>query len=183
VAFVSPHFISVKTHIFSSRFVAYFFVWCGIIFIICTTILLLIFVPKIVRRKSKSGNQPSRFSTNTRWSQSPGNNASRASAYSQQGDTPATNRAASSASEVESKYVKQVTFADKESEHVKQVTFADKESELIHREKLDEVKDLVMEEHKIDITSIILKIKRADEALPVTGEEDAHPESTVVESA
>ena len=170
MAFVSPHFISVKTHIFSSRFVAYFFVWCGIIFIICTTILLLIFVPKIVRRKSKSGNQPSRFSTNTRWSQSPGNNASRASAYSQQGDTPATNRAASSASEVESKYVKQVTFADKESE-------------LIHREKFDEVKDLVMEEHKIDITSIILKIKRADEALPVTGEDDAHPESTVVESA
>jgi hypothetical protein len=146
-------------------------VWCGIIFIICTTILLLIFVPKIVRRKSKSGNQPSRFSTNTRWSQSPGNNASRASAQSQQGDTPATNRAASSASEVESKYVK------------KQVTFADKESELIYREKLDEIIDLVMEEHKIDITSIILKIKRADEAVPVTGEDDAQPGSTVVESA
>jgi len=151
---------------------AYFFVWCGIIFIICTTILLLIFVPKIVRWKSKSTNQSataSKFSTNTKWSH--GNNASHASAQSQQGDTPATNRAASSASEVESKYVK------------KQVTFADKESELIYREKLDEIIDLVMEEHKIDITSIILKIKRADEALPVTGEDDAHPESTVVESA
>ena len=142
---------------------------------------MLIFVPKIVRWKSKSGNQPSRFSTNTRWSQSPGNNASRASAYSQQEyasrasahsqqvDTPAMNRVASSASEVESKYVKQVTFAD--------------ESEL-NREKLDKIKDLVMEEHKIDITSIILKIKRADEAVPVTGEDDdAQPESTVVESA
>jgi hypothetical protein len=144
---------------------------------------LLIFVPKIVRWKSKSGNQPSRFSTNTRWSQSPGNNASRASAYSQQEyasrasahsqqecDTPTMNRAASSASEVKSKYVKQVTFADKESE-------------LVYREKLDEIIDLVMEEHKIDIASIILKIKRADEAVPVTGEDDAQPESTVVESA
>ena len=142
---------------------------------------MLIFVPKIVRWKSKSGNQPSRFSTNTRWSQSPGNNASRASAYSQQEyasrasahsqqvDTPAMNRVASSASEVESKYVKQVTFADKESE--------------LNREKLDEIIDLVMEEHKIDIASIILKIKRADEAVPVTGEDDAQPESTVVESA
>ena len=146
--------------------------WCGIIFIICTTTLLLIFVPKIVRWKSKSTNQSataSKFSTNTKWSH--GNNASHASAQSQQGDTPATNRAASSASEVESKYVK------------KQVTFADKESELIYREKLDEIIDLVMEEHKIDITSIILKIKRADEAVPVTGEDDAQPGSTVVESA
>eukprot|EP00984_Skeletonema_dohrnii_P016849 scaffold7548_cov104-Skeletonema_dohrnii-CCMP3373.AAC.3 len=152
------------------------------IFIVGVPLLVIVYNDPSVRWKSKSGNQPSRFSTNTRWSQSPGNNASRASAYSQQeyasrasaysqqGDTPATNRAASSASEVESKYVKQVTFADKESE-------------LIHREKLDEIKDLVMEEHKIDITSIILKIKRADEALPVTGEDDAHPESTVVESA
>jgi len=147
-------------------------VWCGIIFIICTTILLLIFVPKIVRWKSKSTNQSataSKFSTNTKWSH--GNNASHASAHSQQEcDTPTMNRAASSASEVKSKYVKQVTFADKESE-------------LVYREKLDEIIDLVMEEHKIDIASIILKIKRADEAVPVTGEDDAQPESTVVESA
>jgi hypothetical protein len=31
---------------------AYFFVMCGIIFIICTTILFLIFVPKIIRWKN-----------------------------------------------------------------------------------------------------------------------------------
>jgi hypothetical protein len=86
---------------------------------------------------------------------------------------------------------KRVSFDGKESdasegENVnafggnKRVSFVDKESELIHREKLDEIKDLVLEKHNIDITSIILQIERADEAVPV--EDDAQPESMADES-
>ena len=63
------------------------------------------------------------------------------------------------------------------------VSFDDKESELIHlhRQKLDEIKDLVLETHNIDITSIILKVERADEAVPVA--DDAQQESMADESA
>jgi len=46
---------------------------------------------------------------------------------------------------------------------------------------MDEIKDLVMEKHNIDITSIILKVERADEAMPVA--DDAQPESMADESA
>ncbi len=46
---------------------AYFFVWCGIIFIVCTSILLLIFVPKVVRFLSKAHNRPG---TSGMWSNS-----------------------------------------------------------------------------------------------------------------
>ena len=45
---------------------AYFFVWCGIIFVVCTSILLLIFVPKVVRFLSKAHNRPGA----SRWSNS-----------------------------------------------------------------------------------------------------------------
>ena len=79
-----------------------------------------------------------------------------------------------------------MSVSEVETKHVKQVAFAGEESELIHRDKLlDKVKDLVLEKHNIDITSIILKIKRADEAVAVTDEDDAqaNQESTVVESA
>ena len=151
--------------------------WCGIIFIVCSTILLLIFLPKILRWKSQGSDRssaPSRFSTKPKWSQAQGNHASHAPPQSQQeGEFPAMNRVPMSVSEVETK-------------HVKQVAFAGEESELIHRDKLlDKVKDLVLEKHNIDITSIILKITRADEAVAVTDEDDAqaNQESTVVESA
>ena len=49
-----------------------------------------------------------------------------------------------------------------ETKHAKQATFAGGESELIDREKLNEIKYLVLEKHNIDITSIILKIECAD---------------------
>jgi len=130
---------------------AYFFVWCGIIFIVCSTILLLIFVPKIVRWKSKSNDRSataSKFSSNAKWSQ--GNNASHASPHSrEEGGMQEMNNVPNPLCEVETK-------------HAKQATFAGGESELIDREKLNEIKDLVLEKHNIDITSIILKIERAD---------------------
>jgi len=135
---------------------AYFFVWCGIIFIICTTILLLIFVPKVIRWKSGASDRSTtanKFTSN--WSH--GNNASSAPSHSSQVE----NKNASSGD--------------------KRVSFDDKESELIHREKMDEIKDLVMEKHNIDITYIILKVERADEAVPVA--DDAQPESMADESA
>ena len=133
-------------------------------------------MPKILRWKSKASDQssaPSRFSTKTnKWSQAQGNNVSLAPPHSQQeGSIPEMNRVPRSVSEVETK-------------HAKQVAFAGEESELIHREKLDEVKDLVLEKHNIDITSIILKITHAEEAVAVTDEDDAQaqPESMVAES-
>ena len=161
---------------FSLPFVAYFFVWCGIIFIVCSTILLLIFVPKILRWKSKGSDRSSassRFSTNTRskWSQAQGNYASHAPPppqSQQEGEPPTMNRVSKPVSEVETMRVKQVEFSGEEREH-------------IHRRDtlLDEVKDLVLEKHNIDITSII------DEAVAVTDKDDAkkQQESTVVESA
>ena len=178
---LSSHFCERLT--FSLPFVAYFFVWCGIIFIVCSTILLLIFVPKILKWKSKGSDRSSvvsRFSTKTKskWSQAQaqGSHASHshASPQSQQeGELAAMNRVPRPVSEVETK-------------HVKQVAFAGEESELIHRRDvlLDKVKDLVLEKHNIDITSIILKIRRAEE-VAVTDQDDAQaqPESTVVESA
>lgn len=154
--------------------------WCGIIFIVCSTILLLIFVPKILRWKSKGSDRSSassRFSTKTKskWSQAQGNHASRAPPQ-QEGELPTMNPVPRPVSEVETK-------------HLKQVAFSGEESELIHRRDtlLDEVKDLVLEKHNIDITSIILslRITSADEAVAVTDEDNAQTqqESTVVESA
>ncbi len=137
---------------FSLPFVAYFFVWCGIIFIVCSTILLLIFVPKILRWKSKGSDRSSassRFSTRTKskWSQAQGNHASSyAPPQSQhEGELPTMNRAPRPVSEVETK-------------HVKQVAFSGEESELFHRDKLDEIKDLVLEKHNIDITQSLTKL-------------------------
>jgi competence protein ComGC len=102
---LTSHFA--KAHFFLFPIAAYFFVWCGIIFIICSTILLLIFVPKVVRWKSGANERStatSKFSS--KWSH--GNNASHASnvvsAHSQQtGDIPTISRAVSSVSEVENK--------------------------------------------------------------------------------
>lgn len=155
-------------------------------------------MPKVLRWKSGASDRPattSKFSS--KWSH--GNKASSIPSHSHsshhEGDNFAISRAVSSVSEGESvnasRRDKRVSFDGKESdasegENVnafggnKRVSFVDKESELIHREKLDEIKDLVLEKHNIDITSIILQIERADEAVPV--EDDAQPESMADES-
>ena len=113
-------------------------------------------MPKVLRWKSGASDRSTtanKFTSN--WSH--GNNASYAPSHS---------------SQVENKNA---------SRGDKRVSFDDKESELIHREKMDEIKDLVMEKHNIDITSIILKVERADEAMPVS--DNAQPESIADESA
>jgi len=149
---------------------AYFFVWCGIIFIVCTTILLLIFVPKVVRFLSKASNRSaSKFSS--KWSN-----------VSQNSNPPTAvggksfSHAASTVSEVGDKADKKATTMT--SANNKRVSFVDDESELA-KDKLEELKGLIMTEHNIDITPILLKIDGAEEAVLVTA--DAPTEETKAE--
>lgn len=73
--------------------------------------------------------------------------------------------AASTVSEVEDKADKSATTMTGATN--KRVSFADDESENI-KEKLEELKGLIMVEHNIDITSILQKIDGAEEAVLVT---------------
>lgn len=127
---------------------AYFFVWCGIIFIICTTILLLIFVPKVVRWMSpeKKGGM-----LTSKWTSSQGSAAAASTAL---------DGVASTVSDVENKGGS--SLPEKAPRSNKRVSFSDKESELIYRKKMDELKDLILKEHNIDVTSIILKLQDAE---------------------
>lgn len=131
---------------------AYFFVWCGIIFVVCTSILLLIFVPKVIRFLSKAHNRPG---------------ASRWSNTQTAGGTHTVNHAASMVSEVEDKADKNATTMTSASD--KRVSLADDESEHT-QEKFEELKGLIMAEHNIDITPILMKIDGADEAVLVTAD-------------
>ena len=143
---------------------AYFFVWCGIIFIICTSILSLIFVPKVIRWKSKirasnvNGSGASRWTTQNSTSQAPAG-----------GGIPTVSRASNSAvsdgdgtAAAPARVNKHVSFASNDSGNE------------FTEDKLEELKGLIMAEHNIDITSIIRKIDGgAEEAVPVTA--DAPP--------
>jgi hypothetical protein len=84
--------------------------------------------------------------------------------------------AASTVSEVEDKADKKATTMT--SANNKRVSFADNESELA-KDKLEELKGLIMTEHNIDITPILLKIDGAEEAVLVTA--DAPTEETKAE--
>ena len=53
----------------------------------------------------------------------------------------------------------------------KRVSFEDDESKLMD-EKLEELKGLIMAEHNIDITPILMKIDGAEEAVLVTADDD-----------
>ena len=145
---------------------AYFFVWCGIIFIVCTTILLLIFVPKMIRWNSGSSNangsasrsSMSRFSS--KWT-----STSRHSQTVAGGGIPTASRASSAVSDVTATAPARVN---------KLVSFASDSGNEFNEEKLEELKGLIMAEHNIDITSIIRKIDGgAEEAVLVTA--DAPP--------
>ena len=142
---------------------AYFFVWCGIIFIVCTTILLLIFVPKVVRFLSKASNRSaSKFSS--KWS-----NVSQNSNPPTAVGGKSVSHAASTVSEVEDKADKNATTTTMTSanNNNKRVSFADDGNELT-KDKLEELKGLIMTEHNIDITPMLLKIDGAEEAVLVT---------------
>ena len=52
-----------------------------------------------------------------------------------------------------------------EKGETKRVSFSDKQSDLIYRAKLDEIKAKVLEEHNIDISSILLKLDGEEEVV------------------
>ena len=133
---------------------AYFFVWTGIIFIVCTSILLLIFVPKLVTWKNppkKNNSSGSKWSSYGSAVQSPTSKASGVLSHQ-----------SSVVSEVETK---KDTSSIPEKGETKRVSFSDKQSDLIYRAKLDEIKAKVLEEHNIDISSILLKLDGEEEVV------------------
>jgi hypothetical protein len=154
---------------------AYFFVWCGIIFIVCSTILLLIFVPKIIRWKSLLNKNKIR----SRGGPSMGgsvdvirNRISRdaVSRDESHGSSMETSNVGSAVSDMRKRISNQTSSSGVGSNNFdstpvsdskKHVTFAfaDKNSELAHREKLHELQHLILERHNIDITSIIMEIE------------------------
>ena len=152
---------------------AYFFVWCGIIFVVCTSILLLIFVPKVVRFLSKASNRSASNKFSSKWSNVSQNSHPQTAGG---GNTFSHSHAASTVSEVEDKADKNASTMT--SAKNKRVSFADDESENT-KEKLEELKGLIMAEHNIDITPILLKIDGAEEAVLVTA--DAPTEETKAE--
>jgi hypothetical protein len=154
---------------------AYFFVWCGIIFIVCSTILLLIFMPKIIRWKSlvNKNKKSSRGGPSMGGSVDVIRNRISQDAVSRDeshGSSMETSNMGSAVSDMRKRISNQrsssgVGSNDFDSTPVsdskKHVTFAfaDKNSELAHREKLHELQHLILERHNIDITSIIMEIE------------------------
>jgi len=116
-----------------------FFVWTGIIFIVCTTILGLIFVPKIISWKNPKEETKKQPFTKRRWS-----------AVKRE----IGNQRSSNASEK----VKIHETLNKE-ETREQLFFGDKQSVLTYQHKLNDLKNRVLEEHSIDISSIILNLQ------------------------
>ena len=116
---------------------AYFFMWTGIIFIISTSILFLIFIPKILtwRTKFESCNLEQSF----------------------------PNRAEKQDKATD----KQVSLGkqnDSETKNDKHVSL-NKQNYTVDRDSLDYLKDLVLEEYNVDITSVISKLLDEEVAL------------------
>ena len=144
---------------------AYSFFWCGIIFIVCTTILLLMFVPKIKRWKTWSAKQDKKKFTQGGSIQTSGSNVGSAVSDTSKilvstGSNAETGSNVGDGSDIKIRIASVGDSADAGLNVVskKNVTFADKESKLTYHEKLDELKGLIMERHNIDILSIILEI-------------------------
>lgn len=151
---------------------AYFFVWTGIIFIVCTSILLLIFVPKLVTWKNppkKNNSSGSKWSSYGSAVQSPTSKASGVLSHQ-----------SSVVSEVETK--KDTSSIPEKQGDTKRVSFSDKQSDLIYRAKLDEIKAKVLEEHNIDISSILLKLY-GEEGIARNAREAENDVSTVKDEA
>jgi hypothetical protein len=153
---------------------AYFFVWCGIIFIVCTTILLLMFVPKIKRWKTWSAKKNKRKLSqggSIQNSGSVGGAVSDTSKYlASQGSVAETgSNVGGTDSDIKRQTPSLRSPADAESNvgSTKSVSFADKQSEITHHEQLDELKSLIVERHNIDITPIILEIEGAGGIIPL----------------
>lgn len=126
---------------------ANFFVWTGIIFIVCTSILGLIFVPKVA-----SWRWPTKkVSIRNKWS-----------SYGSAGARPTSKASGPNYSQPLSSGTSEVDKKEKlipEKKAGRRVSFSDKQSELSYRQKLDDLTSLVLEEHNIDISSIIFKLQ------------------------
>jgi len=137
---------------------ASFFVWTGIIFIVTSSILLLIFVPKLITWKTpapkNSGNKWSSYGSANSAGPTKGVISSHQSSIVSEVEKPDKT--------IPEKDPNSVPFSgSKDSESMqknKRVSFSDKQSDAIYREKLDDIKDLVLEEHNIDISPIISKL-------------------------
>lgn len=124
---------------------ALFFVWTGIIFIVCTTILGLIFLPKVIKWKMPK-QEPSQTQTSSYGRASGSQIIKVEGAISHQSST--------ATSQVENRETPET-----ENETRKHVSFGDKQSELTHRQMLDDIKNCVLEEHNIDISSIMMALQ------------------------
>lgn len=136
---------------------AFFFVWTGIIFIVTSSILLLIFIPKLITWKTppkkQSGNKWSSYGSANSAGPTKGVMSSHQSSVVSEVEKPDKT--------IPEKDPNSVLSGSKDSESMqknKRVSFSDKQSDAIHREKLQDIKDLVLEEHNIDISSIIAKL-------------------------
>jgi len=123
---------------------AYFFMWTGIIFIISTSILFLIFIPKILTWKTPAPKK----SWSTYGSASGGG----------AGVSLEASGIISEAEKQDKATDKQVSLDkhdDSETPKDKHVSLLNKQSD---RDSLDYLKNLVLEEYNVDITSVISKL-------------------------
>ena len=131
-------------------------------------------MPKVARFLSKASNRSaSKFSR--KWS-----NVSQNSNPPTAVGGKSVSHAASTVSEVEDKADKNATTTTMTSANNKRVSFADDGSEFA-KDKLEELKGLIMTEHNIDITPILLKIDGAEEAVLVTADAPTEAEETKAE--
>ncbi|KAL7549918.1 hypothetical protein ACHAWF_013171 [Thalassiosira exigua] len=130
---------------------AYFFVWTGIIFVVSTSILMLIFAPKVmtVRERKNQGPTGTRMS---QWSSNQGRGSAAPSMVSEM-----RSRASHLQSSVQSR-------ASSMDPNEPASSLPDKGSELVFRQRMDDLKALVLEEHHIDIASVISKVQDGADA-------------------
>ena len=147
---------------------AYFFVFTGIIFVVSSSILLLIFIPKFVTWKQpalkKNVNKWSSYGTATSAGPTKGGVVSSL-------QSSVVSEAEKPERTISEEDPKSVSFAGKDSENQKnkRVSFSDKQSDAIYRDKLEDIKGLVLEEHNIDISPIISKLLNDNEGFAIVG--------------
>lgn len=132
---------------------AYFFVWCGLIFVVCSSILLLIFGPKLLRWRSWNSSRTRQTPSNTYssdWRQSQ-------ATTSQTADGAGLN----GASDVEQG--SEVSKNQNNDGRRKRVSFDHKSYEHKQSDKLEQLRKLIEEEHNIDVSPIILKLDDINE--------------------
>ena len=132
---------------------AYFFMWTGIIFIISTSILFLIFIPKILTWRTPAPKKS--------WSTYGSASGGGAGVSLEQSFTNRASGIISEAEKQDKATDKQVSLDkqnDSETQKDKHVSLLNKQSYNVDRDSLDYLKNLVLEEYNVDITSVISKL-------------------------